>query len=193
MRLSLIQLRTPEAEDRSFLINAWLKSFRDSPIGKTLTDDVYYKSFSQSVIAILDAPTTITTLATLKEEPSVILGFIVADKSQPLTVVHYAYTKWAYRKSGIAQHLFQSLKPTTPTVCTHINRKFHELRSTNFLPMLTTREHETLQQTNQSFAEWFLDHAHEFRTHRKQLEQEREQYEKTRDRTSIQRPMPKVG
>lgn len=109
--------RVAEPGDRNFILATWLRGlyygdtwFQDIP------KDIFMAAYHKIIEAILAHESTITVVACLKEDPSVILGYAVLNLDG--TKLHWAFTKKAWRGIGIAKRLV----PTTVTTVTHLTR-----------------------------------------------------------------------
>lgn len=112
-----INFRTLETEDESFIYNSWLKSFRNSPLAKPLCNEVYFRNHKLIINNILQRSTTL--LACNPEDSSQIYGYIVYEMLRGVPIVHYVYTKYTYRKLGIAKQLFEATIKSKPLLISH--------------------------------------------------------------------------
>jgi hypothetical protein len=140
-----IVLRPATEQDLGFVYKSWLESYRNSPFGKNMTSPHYYKIQFSIVAELLS--TCGVTMACLQDEPDTICGFICHSLSPAdISIVHYLYVKLLFRKDGVAKKLFQSINPTTPTVCSHTNKVFNSIRHKNNL--ITLRDYDELLKMN---------------------------------------------
>lgn len=115
-----IALRGPVDADTNFIINSWINSFAE------YNSTVPLKRFRSTerakiLLALQDA---IITVACNPEEPSQIYGYAVYTYT-PLNnelVLHYAFTKYPYRKCGIFKSILQNIYPAFKTSPLHIIR-----------------------------------------------------------------------
>jgi hypothetical protein len=96
----LVNIRDLNQNDESFIYSSWLRSYRNSPQMKTLSNDVYYSNHKRVVESLLKN-STVKILCSV-EDPSHIFGFF----SYSNNILHFLYVKYNYRKMGLATHLF---------------------------------------------------------------------------------------
>lgn len=93
----------------------------------TLFDQAsYYENYDAILKALLDHPSTKITIAALKEEPDIILGYSVSSfkketdeamkEATGITVVHFVYVRGRWRRLG----LMKDLLPKSFEVITHL-------------------------------------------------------------------------
>lgn len=108
---SEIEVREAFLEDVSFIFATWLRSYRhSSTFAKKISNDIYYARHHLVIDLILKRPGSKVLVAHPKDEPDVILGYVVTEK-QPdgADIVHYTYVKKAFRQMGIAGALWKDL------------------------------------------------------------------------------------
>ena len=108
--------------DEAFLYNAWLKSYKDSPWGKPLINDIFYTNHKEIVKKLLS--TSDVLLAVNPQNPDQIYGFAVLEKSPKVSLIHYVYVKYNFRKLGLARKLVEAMEPDTGKLkfVTHVPR-----------------------------------------------------------------------
>ena len=100
-----IQIRGYEkASDFNFIINSWLKSYRDSPMCRDISNPVYYAGQGDKIEQILRNPETVGMIVCAKDDPDQIIAYAIFDNKSPIS--HYVYVKNLFRKRGIARLLF---------------------------------------------------------------------------------------
>jgi hypothetical protein len=122
-------LRAPKAEDINFIYSSWLKSYRNSEDANRMTNEVYYGNYKKTIEGILLNSRAIITCN--PEDIDQVYGYVVYQNYNNITILHYAYTKYTYRKLGVAQELISSIFPEitkTPLVVTSANRVFDKLK-----------------------------------------------------------------
>jgi ribosomal protein S18 acetylase RimI-like enzyme len=107
----LIRPATPE--DRPFIADSWLRSFRRSPWAVRVwgqpdrgeRDRVYYSRYGHAgwVDTLLTSFPGQFSVACLESDPSFVMGFSVFDGRTIL--LHYVYVKAAFRRNGIGRQL----------------------------------------------------------------------------------------
>lgn len=91
-------------KDTNFIYNSWLKSFRNSPLARDLTNDVYYYWQGILIKHLLDSS---TCYILEDKENDNIIGYIVVDSFGKLPVVHYGYVKFPFRHMGFFSRLIR--------------------------------------------------------------------------------------
>jgi hypothetical protein len=104
-------------EDRSFILACWLRGvyygntfFSDIPKG------IFMEHYHKVLERFLDNPKVTITVACLKDDPQVILGYSVTRlSSKGEQIMDWAFVKKAWRNIGIAR----SLTPSNLQVVSH--------------------------------------------------------------------------
>lgn len=105
----MIAFRQAKPDDRFFVIDAWIQSYRTSRSAGILSMESWRPVMWPQIERILDMEGTETLVAYETEEESRyadLYGFISFNVSVKPPIVFYAYVKQAYRKAGIARRLF---------------------------------------------------------------------------------------
>jgi hypothetical protein len=111
--LDFIDIRPAEANDVPFILSTWLKGLKyGNSWYKLIQNNVYYQVYHKVIENILLNPNTRTSVACLKEDPSVILGYMVTTEDR----LHWCHVKVAWRNNGIATKLL----PAGITTVTHV-------------------------------------------------------------------------
>lgn len=116
----MIALRPFEPADFNFIISSWLRSYRNSPFAKGLSNEKYYNQQPAVCMQLMNASTVL--IACSPDEPKHILGYIVAQRAPNGAEgvwVHYCYVKELYRRMGVATELRDGLGMPGPTSVTH--------------------------------------------------------------------------
>jgi hypothetical protein len=121
-----VLIRPATADDRSFIVDSWLKSYRKSAFASRIPDDVYYSRYGHAgfVEGLVDEEGSVA-IACLPSDPSYILGFLVM--MGPLTLppmVHYLYVKQDHRKSDVALTLMKARRSILVTAETPAFKAF---------------------------------------------------------------------
>lgn len=117
--MSNIHLRPYEAADHNFVLNSWLKSYRNSDFAKKIDNETYYKSHAILIASILATATTI--IACDPEAHHVIYGYLCwTPNNDSPDCFHYCYVKGPFRKMGIAKVLVTSVNPGSAYIVTHL-------------------------------------------------------------------------
>lgn len=103
-----IALRPATEEDMPFFFSATLQShFYSSPSCLNLLPSIYYPEHKKALQRLLERDAIFLTIACLKEDPDVILGFALTEPRE--NVLHYMYVKRAFRRFGVARELMAAL------------------------------------------------------------------------------------
>ena len=94
--------------DYPFIFATWLNHFRESPVGKLPTKDVYFRE-QHRVIERLLARSKVLVAAN-PDADFHMFGWLVGEHSKIGAIVHYAFVKSPFRKAGIAKKLLQTLE-----------------------------------------------------------------------------------
>lgn len=124
----LVILRAIEEDELSFVYHSWLTSLRaGSPYHRSIPKTEYYDGQKQILYKILDNAHTI--VATPKEHPSIIAGYIVWESSEP-AIIHYIYIKSDYRRMGLGSLLVEVASSGGKVVATH---RTNDVKGKDFL------------------------------------------------------------
>lgn len=104
---------TPFQEnDRTIVMDSWMRSFRNSRSMKSLSDAQYYYLQRLACDDLLERGTVVC--ARSERWPGGAIGWACGELRNsrpgvPELVVHYAYVKSAYRRSGVCNELLDAL------------------------------------------------------------------------------------
>lgn len=107
-----ISHRPASPSDRPFIIDAWVSSYRTSHSAGMISMDSFHRVMWPEVERVLDLPATVTVVAFETSAPADspnLYGFICADFVDATPLVHFVYTKAAYRRGGIATGLMKAV------------------------------------------------------------------------------------
>lgn len=96
-------LRPVKAEDVSFLYNSFLKSYRDAPAVAGMPNTLFYKKLHGVAESIFRDPNSFTIIACDPAEPDVVFGYLFGEKIGEDLVIHWAYSKHAFRGFGLGK------------------------------------------------------------------------------------------
>jgi GNAT superfamily N-acetyltransferase len=105
VKIKLRQANFDNEGERNFIIDTWLKSFKDSHFAGPLPDNMYWKVYSEVLNRLLDKEGVSVLVACSSEDSNVIYGYIAIELFD-IPVCHYLYVKYIYRGMGIARALF---------------------------------------------------------------------------------------
>lgn len=111
-----------------------MKSFRNAPLVKGVSNRIYYYLHHKVLDSKLSADGAIVLLAVDSQNPDSILGWIWADVVDTALVIHYIYVKHAFRRRGVAKMLVQLVKDAEkPPAIMYTHR-------TNVVPKILKKE-----------------------------------------------------
>jgi len=126
VRLMRIVYRRMKPDDRAFVVNSWLRSFRRAPSAGLIAMGRWSAVMVPEIEDILDRPRVRVLVAadpTATDHVADLFGHLVweDDEHGGLPLVYYCYVKHAYRGSGLARGLMNKagIDPTSafPYVC----------------------------------------------------------------------------
>lgn len=114
-----VRIRPATESDVSFIFDSWLRSYRGSKSTWGIRNPVYYGSQHRLIEGLVRRCQVL--VACNHEDASQLYGYVVAEHIDGCLVVHFAYTKEAYRMLGIAAALLEQYKfnKSKPTFYTH--------------------------------------------------------------------------
>lgn len=98
-----------KSKEEAFIYNSWLHSYRSSRFAKSIDSKTYYTYHHHIIERILGRPSCKVYIATHKDTPDTILGYIVLDAFKCPTI-HFVYVKHPFRCLGIGQSLLEAFK-----------------------------------------------------------------------------------
>lgn len=98
-----VRLRNVTAEDHNFILNSWLKSFRNGPAVRRMENSAYYHEQAKVIKELLQSVNVL--VACDKDAPNQILGYLISQRINNVFVLHYVYVKQPFRNCGIAKML----------------------------------------------------------------------------------------
>lgn len=93
--------------DTDFIYSTWIKSYRTSGFARGISSPLYEMGQRSRIDRILSKETTYIYVATDKDTPELIFGYIVGEGD---AILHYLYVKSHYRKQGIGKELLGEAK-----------------------------------------------------------------------------------
>lgn len=107
-------IRPAEPQDKNFIFKSWLEVYKsESRFGRDISSHVFYPFHQRVIERIVSRPQTQILVASPKDDPFLICGFLVFEGN----VIHYAYTRKAFRRMGVARALVEhtGIDPLTIT------------------------------------------------------------------------------
>lgn len=108
------KLIAPSVEHKPFIYNSMLKSLRNHPPYTWMANDTYFPFMSNMIDMLLASSNALLAVDPLDE--SSMFGYILYSNPQR---VHFVYTKYPFRKLGIASLLLKEINNSRgePTYC----------------------------------------------------------------------------
>lgn len=118
----LILIRPIEQEDVNFILATFLRGlYYGNSWFQEIDKQTFMETYHTVIKAILKKPTVQTLIASLKEDPSTILGYSILEPEK--NAIHWIFVKDAFRKLGIAKRLIPKDHPwDTATHLTKIGK-----------------------------------------------------------------------
>lgn len=130
-----IVFRLMVPEDIAYIKSTFLKSFRNSPFTNHIPNKAYFSFYSPLFDSLLSggsssSSSSVVVLAVSPEDTNHIYAWAVWEVLGSVPVLHYTYTKLAYRKFGIASSLLRGtgFNLDLPFFYTHYSRDAEQLR-----------------------------------------------------------------
>lgn len=102
-----VSIRNYTAKDQSFILDSWLKSYKQSSkFARDIPSEVYFKSHSQIILSILSK--SYTVIACDHEDQDTIYGYAVFELICDQPVFHYIYLKKSFSGFGIVEKLIEN-------------------------------------------------------------------------------------
>lgn len=102
----LILIRAATLSDKNFIYATWLQGlYHGNDWFKEIPQDLYFENYQKVIDRILNRDSVFLTVACLKEDQDVVLGYAVLDRKQNKNILHWVYVKEAWRKIGLAKDL----------------------------------------------------------------------------------------
>jgi len=102
-----LKLRPALQTDRNFIKSCWIKSFMETPFGRSMKPSIYKKFQGNLVEDLLTR--SITMILCNEEVEDEIYTFVCYRKPSGILIVDYIYTKQPYRKMGLAKLLINKV------------------------------------------------------------------------------------
>lgn len=113
----LIDVRDSHPGDYAFILASFLRGvYYGETIFALIPKDIFMDNYKKVANTLIRNPNVVVKMASLKEDPNVLLGFSIL--STDFQTIHWVYVKSAWRKQGIATRLL----PKFPTSITHLNK-----------------------------------------------------------------------
>lgn len=115
-----VKIRPAHGQDINFILNSWLKRYRDAIRARFVTDNTYFSIQHDVITSILAQPGLVALVACNPEDENQIYGYVIAEKNHivpDLLFIHWIYVKGPFRRFNVAKMLLSSL----PQDCSQIH------------------------------------------------------------------------
>lgn len=117
-KADLVTIRPYRPSDLNFILATWLRGLRyGNEFFGAIESDAYFKTYHAVIEAMLGRPDTKVSVACLKDDEEVILGYAVVHKGHILDWVH---VKTPWRHIGLAKNLVSDM--LLITTATHLTK-----------------------------------------------------------------------
>lgn len=113
MDSEIIKARLVKPSDLRFIVTSWMESFRSSHASGVLGFREYFQQHEMKFMEILNREKVRCVVAINpqeQEEGYEIYGYLVHELGHKLPVIHWVYTKHAFRGHGVGKFLLESEK-----------------------------------------------------------------------------------
>lgn len=130
-----IVIRDCKETDVAFVLNSYLRSYRDAPLNRMLSDRSYYKHHVERINDLMQSTTSRIKLAVNPDHPDQIYGYIWYFETDDAVFANWVYIKLPFRRFGVATMLVAQL-PTKKAHYTHFNENWAFFRryGADYLP-----------------------------------------------------------
>ena len=125
-----IALRSYLPADRNFILATWLRGlyYGDSWFS-LIPKSIFMSNYHKMLERLLDSPGVEVTVACLKDDEDVIMGYAVSRTVEGSSVLDWVFVKSGWRKLGIAK----SLIPKDLKACTHLTKVGKSLKPSSVI------------------------------------------------------------
>lgn len=129
-------IRPYQSDDFKFIFSTWIEGFYQSGIYfENMSRQEFFKIYEDRIKNTLLKSDTIKQICALKDDPTIILGYLIGEKMIETYCLHWLFVKYVWRKIGIAKTLLQSYPFTKVTHLTKLGQQLKPAEMT-FQPMI---------------------------------------------------------
>lgn len=99
--LDIVGIRDAEEDDKGFIIDAWLSSFRNSHFAGPISMSRYRDIYRTEIVDLMLRPEAHVRVAYNRDIDGQLFGFLCFERGRSLPVIHFSYVKRPFRKRGI--------------------------------------------------------------------------------------------
>lgn len=115
---AVLDFRSKKTEDEGFIYATWFNNLYSSTRWRTSPTRESFLKYRNIIQHILSKPATEVKVCCLKEDPDVIVGYSVWEKTPMDTILHWVFVRNDWQRRGIARDLC----PKSITVVTHMTK-----------------------------------------------------------------------
>ena len=114
---TLVSVRPYKLEDKAFVIATWLRGYYygEKAIGE-IDKAAFMEAYNKRLNSLIDTNRMNIQVVCLKDDPEVILAYAALNHEN--TIIHWVFSKAAWRKVGLAKRLI----PVTIDTVTHLTQ-----------------------------------------------------------------------
>lgn len=129
--MNLPVIITPKRdEDIGFVMKTWVDNYKSSDFGRYHPGKIFWEKHKRIVLSWL--PVCEINVARNKEDESQLFGFVVFNRLDDLTSLHYILVKKTFQGLGIGRMLYNSIDPS-PSFHTHHKNDYYRLKPKSVL------------------------------------------------------------
>lgn len=115
-----VKITEAASTDEPLIYSSWLKAYRHSNQYAGCRNRAYYDAHSKVIADIIKRG--VVLVARDYDDDGHLYGFIAFDARDGVTALHWTYTKYSYRRFGIARALLEAMRNWSDNkvfVCSH--------------------------------------------------------------------------
>lgn len=109
----LIKIRTYKEDDTNFILNSWLKSFRNAPFSQNIAAHLYFEVQKRIIQHCLERH-DIRVICVADDEYHIVGYCSFNENDAGVVNVDYLYIKSPYRRFGLAKELIKDIRSKFP-------------------------------------------------------------------------------
>lgn len=124
----LISIREYHPTDQNFILTTWMRGlYEGNDLFAKIKKRIFYENYEKIIKYLLSHPSAVIQVASLVEDPDVILGYAVMERISATKEhrLHWLYVKHLWRRIGIAKDL---VKPFNIKTVTHLTKMVEEFK-----------------------------------------------------------------